>query len=118
MVSVLQSAAARGAFKYVQGKCYRTAAEEYAKLSRAITLQRYEMIPETANGIPCTESWSQETGPGIPGVADAFPGYGTMFKNVRIWSNLVQNSALVESRSMELPKTMRIFVQLRIRLRA
>ena len=75
MVSVLQSAAARGAFKYVQGECYRTAAEEYAKLSRAITLQRYEMIPETANGIPCTESGSRETGPGIPGVEDSFLGY-------------------------------------------
>ena len=61
MVSVLQSAAARGAFKYVQGECYRTAAEEYAKLSRAITVQRYEMIPETANGIPCTKFRSRET---------------------------------------------------------
>ncbi len=101
-----------------RGECYRTAAEEYAKLSRAITLQRYEIIPETANGIPCTESWSRETGPGIPGVEDAFPGYATMFKFVRIWSNLIHISALVKTRSMELPKTMRIFVQLSIRVRA
>ena len=75
MVSVLQSAAARGAFKYVQGECYRTAAEEYAKLSHAITTQRYEIIPETANGNPCMESRSRETGPGIPGEGN--PAQGT-----------------------------------------
>ena len=77
------------------------------------------MIPETANGIPCTESRSRETGPGIPGVEDVFPGYDTiMFKYVRIWSNLMQISALVKVGSMDMPKTMRIFKQLFLRVRA
>ena len=42
---------------------------------------------------------------------DAFPGLGTMFKYVRIWSNLIQITALVKPNSVDIPKTMRIFVQ-------
>ena len=42
---------------------------------------------------------------------DAFPGLGTMFKYVRKWSNLIQISAFVKVRSMDMPKTMRIFVK-------
>ena len=41
---------------------------------------------------------------------EAFTGYGTMSKYVRIWSNLIQISALIKANSVEMPKTMRIFV--------
>ena len=41
---------------------------------------------------------------------DAFPGLGTMSKYVRTWSNLIQISALVQVGSMDLPKSMCIFV--------
>lgn len=41
-----------------------------------------------------------------------------MFKSVRILSNLVQITALVKANSVDMPKTMRIFVQLRVRVRA
>ena len=67
MCLVLQSTAARGAFKYVQRESYRKAEEKYSKLSIAITLQRYEMIPESA---------SRNFGYGIrdPGNRARFPG--------------------------------------------
>ena len=41
---------------------------------------------------------------------DSFLGHGPMFKFVRRWSNLIQISAFVKAGSMDLPKTMRIFV--------
>ena len=47
-----------------------------------------------------------------------FSGIGSMFKSIRICSNLVQVTALVKAISVDMPKTMRIFVQLRIRVRA
>ena len=71
MCLVLQSTAARGAFKYVQGESYRKAEEKYSKLSIAITTQRYEMIPESA---------SRNFGYGIrgPGNRVRFPGCCTV----------------------------------------
>jgi hypothetical protein len=71
MCLVLQSTAARGAFKYVQGESYRKAEEKYSKLSIAITMQRYEMIPESA---------SRNFGYGIrdPGNRVRFPGCCTL----------------------------------------
>ena len=41
---------------------------------------------------------------------DACPAHGPMSKYVRRWSNLIQISAFVKVRSMDLPKSMRIFV--------
>lgn len=42
--------------------------------------------------------------PGIPGL-----GNGSMFKFVRIWSNLVQITALVKANRVDMPKTLCIF---------
>lgn len=41
---------------------------------------------------------------------DAGPGHGPMFKYVRRWSTLMQISAFMKVRSMDLPKSMHIFV--------
>ena len=49
---------------------------------------------------------------------NVFSGFGSMFKSVQIWSNLVQINAFVKVKSVDIPKTIRIFVQLQIRVRA
>ena len=37
-------------------------------------------------------------------------GIGSMFNFVRIWSNLVQITAIVKANRVDMPKTLRIFV--------
>lgn len=60
MCLVLQSTAARRAFKYVQKGMLSYGSGEYAWSSIAISLQRYELFPE---------SRCRKTGPGFPGIA-------------------------------------------------
>ena len=66
--------------------------------------------------------WESDFGPGLgdpeSSFGDAFSRFDSMFKSVQKWSNLIQNRTLVESKNVDMPKTMRIFVRLRIRVRA
>ena len=73
------------------GKCLLT------RPRKLILSFRAKAEPESRNLL---HSWFERTG----------PGHGPMFKYVRRWSNLIQISAFVKVRSMDLPKSMRIFV--------
>ena len=120
MCFALQSAAARKAFMYVQGDSYRTATGKYEKLScdNVTKLGKIIVSANRNRGIGCRESdsGSLTRGPGSQTPGTPGLGIGSMFNFVRIWSNLDQITALVKANRVDMPKTIRIFVQLKIRV--
>ena len=72
-------------------------------------------------GAPEFRVWKSGYGPGLPTPestsGDAFPVSVSMFNSVQKCSILVQNSALVKGKGVDKPKSMRIFVQLSLRVR-
>lgn len=113
-----------------KGERYRTATGKYDKLSSDNTTKLGKIIVSANRnrgiGLRVPESGNRKTGPEIPGDGnpaqgsrlgnpelgseDAFHDYDTMFNYIRIWSNLIQTSAIVMANRVDMPKTLRIFV--------
>ena len=104
-----------------KGDSYRTATGKYEKLScDNVTKLRKIIVSANRNrGIGSRESGSGSLNRGPGSQTPGIPGLGndSMFKIVHIWLNRVQITALVKANRVDMPKTLRIFAQLKLRVR-
>ena len=104
------------------GDSYRTATGKYEKLScdNVTKLGKIIVSANRNRGIGGRESDSDSLTRGLGSQNLGIPrlGNGPMFRSVRIWLSLIRTSTLFKANRVEMPKTMRIFAQLKLRVRA